>query len=1235
MTPDAIKLRRYRYGDGAPLIEMQDRLQAVAVTKDISGKEDIQLSMLGSFEEPQYAFTPGDFISLQDQTDAAWSWGRVSVVRSTLKRDIAGSLTHAPYAVMVQGWYDFLSRSKVHVMDPAASRTTVGTMFNFGDWQQIGADLKKMYGQPAGLILQYMMRKVARIKLPASLGGGWFSDEIPIVYDRATALRYAPEFEDIEPVSFGSLMPQLSSAFANTRSSDVGSLIANMFLFETSLVELIPYMSTGGQGTLVPTTNPQPTQAETPEGRAEQAQVEYEQRYVGGRTPLGRILGAQPVLVYRIKPFRADPLYLSAVSKIHYRPEDVEVGYLDRELALYDETTRRSLLAARAQARGDTTVKLFDQGMFGQTTFNPPSIVPLPYSYITSVSRQRSDTERLNASSINAVPPAQPGGTTITSIDYLGLPVAIDNQIEEHGLRLRIAKWHMYPEDSEMTSPEVGTYYRAVAAQVMQFYEKAHLYETGSMSLHFTHTQYFVESDRRQQSTYDKAVLGLEPGRWFRTSFKGLNETREPLPLPTPAGAATTPRAPSDEYYGYVTSVTHNIQRMVSGFLTANTQINFMRGHFSEMWEVLNGVNVPLTEADRPPNGGGGQQQRNAGDRSACSRAKAKSSIVLDPSPCAVYPTLAPALKLFRGGASTTLWGTSGNVGGSNNQIAYREVPSARPFWLRCWFLEACSVMSTREYNTVKAKLDEVSNEVGTLRPQASQIANLWALAACAYVIERYWQTHSGYEGVRLRIHNIPGAAEGGYHTLYAAMDFYLEFPAGFTGEQPGAFQMWAALNKLGSAGRIPVGGRGLYLNVNPDTGITGTSPSEAGQASGMGCGYPYGGSSWTHYDIRAAFGIRLAASPSPTPWVATDWNGDGKDEIQLSNSFQPPKERTQNGGALDTEEYVWANVSDPGFKLLGEYINGNKATAAPGVATLMRARQNAPNAEDIEKRRESVRDAAKAYYASRGANDGWMHAVTEAVPNMRQVFELDALVAAQPAPVAPPAAADIQPDNVNDYTTMRAAGEIYLSKDNAQEPVQAGFVMMFGGTSVRGNEAKVYMKEYARPLFGANHVFLAKNDGVSFDYCFKYMLDDEYSWHARNESPPQKRVLYMFSNGTKPGLAYVKAITQYRFDKIYMVDAWLGDNSELSREVTKEFIRDMKARPSTYVFFYTNEWSENGMNAETRLTILGDGTSANRGIGGMERILVTNTAGSTAQLRHLSANAAAVAHLRSSGLMK
>jgi len=595
IAPKPLVLERHRYGV-AEKTEMQHRMQAVSITKNITGIEDIQLNMLGTFTEAMTEFAPGDFAVLRDARGKAWSWGRVSLVRSTTKRDPRGALTSAPYSVAVQGWFDFLGRTKMHVFE-TQSRPSEGTMFSIIEWSQICATLNGLHKTSAGAMLQYMVRQLLRIKLPESLGGGWLYDNIPVVHDATTAALYAPEFSDIEPVNYGDLMPTMTLTAFEQRSTDIGSLLASMFVPEPMLIEMFPYLSPLG-ATAVPFGGT-PAQTGT-------SGVSGPAAPVPGSDALSNILGARPVIVYRMKPFRANPLYSAAVSKIAYSDEDPEYGLFSEHASVYSTARKSSLMAARIAARNATTKALLEQKYFSQITMNPETIVPLPYHFVTSITRQRSDADRVNASSINAVPPDASSSVSIGAFEPAALPITQKDQIEKHGLRLRIPTWPMYAPSGAVTlAADLVSYYRSVAAQVMQFYETGHLYETGTMSLHFTHAMVLTENAAAKAAGLKDVQPGaapqvpeIEPGRWFRTPWEApLGD----LGLPPDVRAKLTTATGSPEYFGYINAVSHTIQRLSNGSLTAQTNLNFQRGHFAEMWEVLNGTVVPLGEMNQVP----------------------------------------------------------------------------------------------------------------------------------------------------------------------------------------------------------------------------------------------------------------------------------------------------------------------------------------------------------------------------------------------------------------------------------------------------------------------------------------------------------------------------------------------------------------------------------------------------------------------------------------------------------
>ena len=1140
IDPKGIILERHRYGD-TEAARYENRMQAMSGTKDLAGREDMHLSMLGTYTDSTTSFTPGDFVVLRDQVRCAWSWGRVESIRSNMVREPNGVLSHAPYTVSVKGWFDFLGRTKVQIFQQG--ERTVGTLYSIIEWESIHAELQTYVGRPAGEILMFMLRKLLRIKLPPSLGGGWLADEVRVIYDEETATRFAPEFQGIEPVSFGTLMPQVTSGLGSQRSLNVGSLLASMFVPDSMLIEMVPYLSVGGSEEM---------------------------------TPLGKILGVQPVVVYRIKPFRMDPLYTAAVTKVSYSGENLEIGYLDKGSELYDATLRENFLNARRRARTLTTQRLFEEGMFSQQTFTSESLVSIPSAYISQISRGRNDGERLNATTINATPPPSSGEVVVGAMEASGLPITIDDQIENHGLRMYIPTWPFYPppNSGDGTAQSLTVFYRTVAAQVMQFYQSAHLFDSGSLQLHFTNTLKIKEDYKQEQTTFTPAVPGVEPGRWFRTKILGQS------------GNA----AKQDEYYGYITAVSHNLRREADGMLSAATTVQFVRGHFSSMWDLLHGVVVPIgaedypqqlapaqptgTVASNPVVGGGNPKPPSSPPYSGGNLSSPEplypSSGAQD-SKCSTYSLLASSLDACADGRAAAAFPSA--------------VPAnKRPTWLRCWATERISAnLGTASATNLLNTLDGKSGDAATQN-------NLWASIACMYVLERYWRIR--YPRARIMFASV--LRKDSNHNNGSAIDFYLKLPSA-SGQPPGALQIWASLKRLSDAKRIPVGGRGLYLNVNPVTGIQGTTPELAGSPTSGKLGYPLGASSWTHYDIRGSFGVAPGLGPK---WISTDWLGRGSDQLTVGRPYDPTKrtekEAANETGAIpDSLDVVLANLADPNYEKLNKYAR--MTAPPPRIGEMLRLRFDTAAILDSqgkgEQARVPIRDAVKAYYNNDGKNDPFLHTVDARVPNVLQVLGIEASClngssAPAPAPVS--------------QSVSSAAGP-YGQLDVNSNPA-APLVVVFGGVPNAGRQSGDYMYDYVRPLLSENSVFVAKNTRVSGA--------EAYAWITqRITGSPRKRILYMFSGGQKPSLELVPFA---QFDKIYLVDAYLKNSIDI-------YLPLIQANPGKFVYVYTRDFAENG--TERMEQILATGVRAIKcpGIG---------------RPAHMATNERAVADLIASGLV-
>lgn len=232
--------------------------------------------------------------------------------------------------------------------------------------------------------------------------------------------------------------------------------------------------------------------------------------------------------------------------------------------------------------------------------------------------------------------------------------------------------------------------------------------------------------------------------------------------------------------------------------------------------------------------------------------------------------------------------------------------------WLRKWFVCRCESAARRNLDAIFDGGRDVGVEAdgfGAGLPSD----NLFVAAACAYVIERYWQTV--YPDARVSVSCV-WRRNDGTHAVGAAIDFAVRYRDGAGREQwVDAVRAWAGLCFLGARARIPYGGAGLYLNVNPETGLRGLTPGEAGAPSKGK--RPPGGSSDTHYDFRGAFGVRAGSGSTaarPTTWIWTDWTGDGRDELALGAAYKP-----RTGAVLDTSTTQPEVDTAPSFYTLAQ----------------------------------------------------------------------------------------------------------------------------------------------------------------------------------------------------------------------------------------------------------------------------------------------------------------------------
>ena len=212
-------------------------------------------------------------------------------------------------------------------------------------------------------------------------------------------------------------------------------------------------------------------------------------------------------------------------------------------------------------------------------------------------------------------------------------------------------------------------------------------------------------------------------------------------------------------------------------------------------------------------------------------------------------------------------------------------------------------------------------------------------MKAAAEVIEQYWKQILPGQNAKVFITSHRRDKGKGNHSTGGAFDVRIELgdsPIGKAGlyDRVPVLQTWASLKKLQGAGRLPMGGTGLYLNVkknNPRKGIVGLKPTQAGaQTQGSGQKGGPGGSASPHYDMRGYLYAGTSHTRN-TIWVNLDKTGNGKDDVKNTDSA---RYYLRQNNLDDVADYVYRD--DGTWANDGDYEDGYLPAVGPQVQNLL-----------------------------------------------------------------------------------------------------------------------------------------------------------------------------------------------------------------------------------------------------------------------------------------------------------
>jgi len=385
----------------------------------------------GAGGQALYDPRPGFYVVVRDPSGAALAWGRAARVSSRWINTPDGKTATNQVEIACESWLSVLSRSRITCV--ASSNYTLGSLvLTPQEWYNLltRTVLSRAVQQTPGESLARWWREAAAFRLPDVLVGGLqrlMGESIPVVHDRTTAATFAPLRLPQTLRVPGSALQAFSNAAP--RGSWWGWM-EGTFVGAPSMCELFPSLEYPTAREDI-TDGPWRGLEDGGEGRLALSYTDLASsggvRSVAGElTALGEALGgAQPVLVYRLRPGILEPL--------------------NTQSALGHPLAGESPDVPRAQ---EVAVGSGLPTSYGQEPIDPRPLVGVKWydlepSQVLGVDLLWDDGDRQNAVAVNL---AGVGAAGVEMWGYLGQPVfGARAEVEQHGLRLQDVDWPICP----------------------------------------------------------------------------------------------------------------------------------------------------------------------------------------------------------------------------------------------------------------------------------------------------------------------------------------------------------------------------------------------------------------------------------------------------------------------------------------------------------------------------------------------------------------------------------------------------------------------------------------------------------------------------------------------------------------------------------------------------------------------------------------------------------------------
>lgn len=452
------------------------------------------------------------------------AWGRVESIRFTMRPGQVGHVETDRVEIVCGSWMNLVANSRV-ILAAGSVQGEKGFVYGMRQWSRfMRTFMRSLKTHKPGKLFDKLWRTMVKVRIPPALSGGktdaLIGEQIPVIWNADMCDKFIPTRSHQQLDIHGYAI----NAFGSSRGPN-GSLLQlfrGAFGADQNLTEFFPTI-------------------DYPWRRQEADKAPYQ-------TAVGRALNAQPVLMYRMRPWLLEPINKKSreaqMAQRNKSGEQEGFEYMKapstaserRKVNLFQKATPyhagQSGDVTFTEEEADDNVPLsgLEAEILGMT-HTPDDIYAFDYMH--------KDSDRING--IYVQTPMQPN-TTMQMHGGFGQPMLNLHDARKNGLRMYDIDWPMFPATASGSAELLKHKLNAVVEVGGEFFAQGEAFASGTAELRYK--------------------PWLTPGTW--QSF-------------TPAYSEGT--TGGLRIIAYVETVITKFEVSDVGKIRARTTVQFIRGH--------------------------------------------------------------------------------------------------------------------------------------------------------------------------------------------------------------------------------------------------------------------------------------------------------------------------------------------------------------------------------------------------------------------------------------------------------------------------------------------------------------------------------------------------------------------------------------------------------------------------------------------------------------------------------